>query len=92
MIQIQPGPFRPPELEEGNQYFLRTRPEACRPETWEAVRFIGYTPCPAVVIVATEPGIRMPIARDDLFPAGRRLPVPPEPGADAREEKDRGPG
>lgn len=88
MIQIQPGPLRPPELEEGNQYFLRTRPEACRPESWETVRFIGYTPCPAVVIVATEPGKRMPIARDGLFPAGRQLLAPAEPGENAGEENN----
>ncbi len=88
MIQIQPGPFRPPELEEGNQYFLRIRQETCRPETWEAVRFIGFTPCPAVVIVATQPGRRMPIARDDLFAAERQMPVFSDPGGNTREKKD----
>jgi hypothetical protein len=67
MSQTQPEPFHPPELLEGNRYLLRSKPEACRPETWETVRFVGYTPCPGVVIVATEPGKRMPIARDDLF-------------------------
>ncbi len=67
MSQTQPEPLRPPVLEEGNQYLLRRKPEACQPETWETVRFIGFTPCPAVVIIAIGPGRRMPIARDDLF-------------------------
>ncbi len=86
MSNNQPDPIRPPELEEGSHYLLRCKPAACDPETWERVRFVGYTPCPAVVIVMIEPGKRMPIARDELFmlscpsllalPAGRSHPSP----------------
>ncbi len=67
MSDSQPDPIRPLELEEGSQYLLRSKPAACHPETWERVRFVGYTPCPAVVIVALGPGKRMPIAREALF-------------------------
>ncbi len=84
MSNKQPDPIRPLELEEGSQYLLRRKPATCDPESWERVRFVGYTPCPAVVIVMVEPGKRMPIARDELFmlscpsllalPAGRFPP------------------
>ncbi len=84
MSKTQPDPIRPRELVEGGQYLLHNKPAACHPETWESVRFVGYTPCPAVLIVAVGPDIRMPIDRDELFmlscpsllapPAGRSRP------------------
>ncbi len=67
MSNQQPDPIRPLELEEGSQYLLRCKPAACNHESWERVRFVGYTPCPAVVIVMIEAGKRMPIAREELF-------------------------
>lgn len=67
MSNQQPDPIRPLELEEGSQYLLRSKPAACDPASWERVRFVGYTPCPAVVIVMIETGKRIPIARDELF-------------------------
>ncbi len=70
MSNTQPDPIRPLELEEGSQYLLRSTAlpqQLPHPETWERVRFVGYTACPAVVIVAVEPGRRMPIAREQLF-------------------------
>ncbi len=70
MSRTKPDPIRPQELVEGGQYLLRstaTPQQACHPETWESVRFVGYTSCPAVVIVAVGRDKRMPIARDQLF-------------------------
>ncbi len=84
MSNAQLNPICSLELEEGSHYLLRSKPAACHPETWERVRFVGYTPCPAVVIVAVEPGKRMPIARELLFSDISQPPAVIASGGDDR--------
>ncbi len=67
MKKSKKEPDRPATLEEGGRYLLRLRSEDCSEETWETVGFVSYTPCPAVVIVATRTGEKMRIAREELF-------------------------
>ena len=67
MRKLKHVPVRPVTLEEGSWYFLRRKSANQRPQSWKPVRFISYTPCPAVVIVATQPGKRISIAREELF-------------------------
>ncbi len=67
MRNIAPAPVRPTTLEIGNRYLFLGNQDDCHPVSWELVSFISYTPCPAVVIVATIGGKRMRIAREELF-------------------------
>ncbi len=67
MRKINPAPARPTTLEEGSFYYLRRRTKNYGAQSWKEVRFVSYTPCPAVVIVDTGAGERIPIAREELF-------------------------
>jgi hypothetical protein len=65
---------RPATLVENSMYFLRDRPEACRQAGWQQVKFVCYTPCPAVVIVRDLREKTLHVLRDELFfPALPRL-------------------
>ncbi len=73
-------PIRPATLVEGSRYLLRRKSESRRGVSWEPVCFVSYTPCPAVVIVATRSGEKIRIAREELFlakPSSPSLRVQP---------------
>jgi hypothetical protein len=61
--------LRPLTLEECQPYVLRVAHNAAPDPAYLAVRFIGYQPCPALVIVALLQGDRSvhKVPRDDLF-------------------------
>ncbi len=67
MKKSEREPFRPATLVEGSRYLLRLKLDGCSEVTWEMVGFVSYTPCPAVVVVATASGENMRIPREELF-------------------------
>jgi len=80
---------RPATLAENKLYLLHDDPaHDCRPAAWLLVEFVGYTPCPAVVIVRDHRDKTRRVLRDDLFvavisaPAGgnqKAAPAAPRP-------------
>jgi hypothetical protein len=62
-----PDPIRPETLHEGGSYAWHLKSGCQQGEEWEWVRLVGYTACPAVVIVSQEAGAILPVARDELF-------------------------
>ena len=79
MKKRKQDPIRPETLEEGSRYLLRLKSEDCGDVSWEMVGFVSYTPCPAIVIVATGSGETIRIAREELF-----LPKPSSPSLHAQ--------
>jgi len=78
---------RPATLVENDMYLLHDNSSpGCRPSAWQPVEFVGYTPCPAVVIVRDLREKTLRVLRDELFfpvtspPAGgNRTAAPPAP-------------
>ena len=80
---------RPATLVENDMYLLHDNSSpGCRPSAWQPVEFVGYTPCPAVVLVRDMREKMRRVLRDELFlwlsitspPAGgNRTVVPPAP-------------
>jgi hypothetical protein len=61
---------RPQTLQEGNHYLLvQPSPVEGAPAS-QAVLFVGYCPCPALVLVETETGEKMRCEREKLFLSG----------------------
>ncbi len=60
-------PTRPEVLCEGSVYTWHARAACRQADNWETVRLIGYTPCPAVVIVRLDSGTILPIPREELY-------------------------
>jgi len=80
---------RPATLVENDMYLLHNKsaPEG-RPSVWQPVIFVGYTPCPAIVLVWDVREKTRRVLRDELFlclsitlpPAGgNRTAAPPAP-------------
>lgn len=59
--------IHPSTLEEGRKYLLRTHFFASHEVRCVPVIFIGYCPCPAVVLVSDGEGKRWCCSREDLF-------------------------
>ncbi len=81
MNKTSQAPERPATLQEGSLYFLRRNRGNRSAPSWEAVRFVCYTPCPAVVIITNRAGGRISIAREELFMAKFSSPNPHAPPA-----------
>jgi hypothetical protein len=66
---IQPTDLinRPIELVEGQGYLLRIRQSNGHKPILRTVKFIGYTPCPGVVIVSECDGWIQRVSRVDLY-------------------------
>jgi hypothetical protein len=61
-------PFeRPNDLEEGKTYFLRLSLNGERIPLFIQVSFLGYTACPAVVLVRDARKASLRCSREDLF-------------------------
>ena len=76
--------IRPATLVEGSRYLLRSM-SGSRGVSWEPVGFVSYTPCPAVVIVATGAGEKIRISREELFLAKPSSPsLRAQPAAHSR--------
>ena len=58
---------RPVTLAENRLYLLHDDPTHDYPASWLLVEFIGYTPCPAVVIIRDHSDKTRRVPRDDLF-------------------------
>ena len=54
-------------LEEGKQYWLAGVPDPRGLPLFSRVIFIGYTACPAIVVVQDEQGERLRCSRKDLY-------------------------
>ncbi len=59
--------IRPVTLTEGAEYLRLEHPENGNKPTPTLVRFIGYTACPAFVIVSDSSGRRGRCLREELF-------------------------
>ena len=59
--------IHPFTLEEGRNYLLRTRDHTSREVRCVPVVFVGYCPCPAVVLVSDGAGKHWCCPREDLF-------------------------
>jgi len=57
----------PVSLQEGKGYFLRLNPDQAPVPLFARVTFIGYTSCPAVVVVQDGRLERFRCSREDLF-------------------------
>ena len=62
--------IRPGTLEIGATYILRDFMPRDRKITWVPVSFVGYVPCPGIVIVANSSGSKIRVQRQDLFCTG----------------------
>jgi hypothetical protein len=58
---------RPATLKEGERYWLRLPAKKQGMFKLQPVRFISYTSCPAVVIIADKAGRLIRSARDDIL-------------------------
>jgi hypothetical protein len=61
------GLTRPVTLEEGKQYWLKCPAKKQGKYDFLPVRFIGYTSCPAVVVIADKAGRTIRSSRDDIL-------------------------
>ena len=59
--------IHPSTLEEGKKYLVRTHGYTSHEVRCIPVMFIGYCPCPAVVLVCDEAGKRWCCSREDIF-------------------------
>ncbi len=59
--------IRPDTLIEGAEYILFERAAIGNKPTPTSVRFVGYTACPAFVIVSDSSGRRVRCLREELF-------------------------
>lgn len=60
-------PARPEALHEGGAYLWYARAACRQASKWETVCLVGFTPCPAVVIVRLGTGATLPVSRDELY-------------------------
>jgi len=58
---------RPETLEPGVEYIWREKARDGAAPAGSGVRFLGYTACPAVVIVADRSGKVVRLPRDEIF-------------------------
>jgi hypothetical protein len=58
---------RPDQFKEGEAYILIERGLCPGQPAQESVRFVGYSPCPATVIVRDGRNFNLFVARDRLF-------------------------
>ncbi len=65
-MEVPPQLIRPSTLEVGKEYLLMSGRDAAKNPVLIPVKFAGYDPCPAFIIVQNELG-RVRCARDDLF-------------------------
>ncbi len=63
---------RPNALAIGQGYLLRIRQNNGRKPIYRPVKFVGYTPCPAIVIVSETDGWIQRVSRVDLYESGLR--------------------
>jgi hypothetical protein len=59
--------YQPNTFEKGHRYLLRIRQNNGRKPIFRPVKFMGYTPCPAVVIVSESEGWIQRVDRVDLY-------------------------
>jgi hypothetical protein len=64
--------YQPNTLETGREYLLRIRQNNDHKLIFRPVKFVGYTPCPAVVIVSECDGWIQRISRVDLYESSLR--------------------
>ena len=58
---------RPDSFDNGKKYLFRERNYDGERRSIETVKFVDYTPCPAIVIIRIENGNRQRCLREDLF-------------------------
>ena len=59
--------IRPETLDNGGKYLLRTRHNTGHDPDYIPVRFVGYDPCPAWVVVRDGDGNLLRIPHEDVF-------------------------
>jgi len=59
--------IRPAALDNGGKYLLRTHHNNGHDPDYIPVRFFGYDPCPALVVVRDSQGNSLRIPREDVF-------------------------